>query len=184
MKLNKYLLLLFIDFGTLFSSVYVLGNILTSPHQTDFDLKPDDLSTEDIIFPSKTGKLLSGWFNKGRQGQGGILLMHGVRSDRREMIGRARMLNMAGYSVLLFDFQAHGKSPGEHITFGYLESQDAEAAFELLKKRLPGESIGIIGISLGGASALFSSIKNQAMFGNYFQPHQKLRKTIFILLIN
>lgn len=162
MKLKKYLFLFVILCGVIFASVYVLGNILTSPHQTNFDLKPEDLSTEDIIFSSKTGKLLSGWFVKGEQGKGGILLMHSVRSDRREMIGRARMLNKAGYSVLLFDFQAHGKSHGEHITFGYLESQDAEAAFELLKNRLPDEPTGVIGVSLGGASALFSSIKKQA----------------------
>ena len=162
MKLNKYLLLLFIVCGALFSSVYVLGNILTSPHQSDFNLKPDDLAVEDIIFSSKTGKLLSGWFIKGEQGQGGILLMHSVRSDRREMIGRARMLNKAGYSILLFDFQAHGKSPGEHITFGFLESQDADAAFDLLQNRLPDEPVGIIGVSLGGASALTGSIKNLA----------------------
>jgi len=53
---------------------------------------------------------------------GTIVLMHGVRANRLSMVRRAEMLHRAGYSVLLFDFQAHGESPGSHITMGYLES--------------------------------------------------------------
>jgi alpha/beta superfamily hydrolase len=51
--------------------------------------------------------------------------MHGVRANRLSMVERARFLSYAGYSVLLFDFQGHGESTGQHITFGYLESKDA-----------------------------------------------------------
>ncbi len=166
LKKPKTLLLIILCIGIIgLSCLYILGTILTNPHQSNFDLKPDDFgitNVEDIIFSSTTGKLLSGTFIKGQKEKGGILLMHSVRSDRREMVDRATMLNTAGYSVLLFDFQAHGKSSGKHITFGYLESQDTNAAFKLLKNKINGKPVGIIGVSLGGASALLSSIKNQA----------------------
>jgi fermentation-respiration switch protein FrsA (DUF1100 family) len=56
--------------------------------------------------------------------------------------------------VLLFDAQAHGESPGEHITFGYLESLDARAAVGFLHAQLPAERIGYLGVSQGGAAAL------------------------------
>ena len=59
--------------------------------------------------------------------------MHGVRSNRLQMLDRARFLNKFGYSVLLFDFQAHGESIGDHITFGYLESLDANAGYSYLE---------------------------------------------------
>ena len=82
--------------------------------------------------------------------------MHGVRGNRTGMIGRAEFLHQAGYAILLFDFQAHGESPGEHITFGFLESKDAQAAVEFVRQRNPGGKIAVDGISLGGASALLA----------------------------
>jgi fermentation-respiration switch protein FrsA (DUF1100 family) len=80
--------------------------------------------------------------------------MHGVRANRTSMVERARILHASGFSVLLFDFQAHGESLGKCITFGYLEALDAEAAVAFVKQRSPGERIGTIGTSLGGAAML------------------------------
>lgn len=88
--------------------------------------------------------------------------MHGVRSNRREMTGRAIFLNQKGYTVLLFDFQAHGESQGDYITFGYLEAKDAEAAFTFLEKQLKIKSIGVIGMSLGGAAAILGNVSQKA----------------------
>ncbi len=88
---------------------------------------------------------------------GAIALMHGVRANRLSMLERARFLSHAGYAVLLFDFQAHGESEGKNITFGYLESKDAQAAINSLRLNAPDEKIGLIGISMGGASALLAS---------------------------
>src|SRR5262249_31537030 len=75
------------------------------------------------------------------------------------MLDRARFLSAAGYSVLLFDFQAHGDSSGDKITFGYLESKDAQAAVDFSRLKLPGQPIGVIGVSMGGAAALLASPK-------------------------
>jgi uncharacterized protein len=83
--------------------------------------------------------------------------MHGVRANRLSMLDRARFLVQAGYSVLLFDFQAHGESTGKQITFGYLESRDAQAAVSFLRALAPGERIGVLGVSMGGAAALLAS---------------------------
>jgi uncharacterized protein len=94
---------------------------------------------------------------------GAVLLMHGVRANRLEMVERARLLHREGLSVLLFDFQAHGESAGRNITFGYLESRDARAAFEYLRRKTPGEHVGAIGVSLGGAAAILASLDADAM---------------------
>src|SRR5215471_463760 len=88
---------------------------------------------------------------------GAVVLMHGYGGDRTSMLDRARFLSRAGYTVLLFDFQASGESPGKHITFGYLESRDARAAVNFLRSRAPGERIGVIGVSMGGAAALLAT---------------------------
>jgi fermentation-respiration switch protein FrsA (DUF1100 family) len=115
---------------------------------------PADLSAEDVVIRSLSGSDLRGWLVRGTPGAGAVVVMHGVRGNRSEMVRRMRLLRDAGYGVLAFDFQAHGESPGRRITFGFLESRDAFAAVAFLRERLPGERIGAIGISLGGAAAL------------------------------
>jgi len=95
--------------------------------------------------------------SSGVSGRGIVILAHGVRSNRTGMVERARFLRDAGYSVILFDAQAHGESPGEHITFGYLEARDAQGAVAFARSQFPGEKVGYIGVSQGGAAALLGS---------------------------
>jgi fermentation-respiration switch protein FrsA (DUF1100 family) len=73
------------------------------------------------------------------------------------MVGRAQFLRNAGYSVILFDAQAHGESPGDHITFGYLEARDAQAAVAFAHAQFPVEKLGYLGVSQGGAAALLGT---------------------------
>ncbi len=135
-------------------SNYYIGTLLISPNPVNIGAPPDNFNAEEVSFTGKNGNVISGWFIEGDKDKGGILLMHDVRSNRLQMLDRAEFLNRHGYSVLLFDFQGHGESRGDHITFGYLESLDADAAFLYLENRLANKSIGIIGVSLGGAAAL------------------------------
>jgi fermentation-respiration switch protein FrsA (DUF1100 family) len=83
-----------------------------------------------------------------------VLLLHGVHANRLAMVPRARFLHERGYAVLLPDFRAHGESTGDRTTFGMLESRDAVAALCMLRTLAPGERVGVIGVSLGGAAAL------------------------------
>jgi len=66
---------------------------------------------------------------------------------------RGRFLHRAGYSIFLFDFQAHGESPRWRVTFGARESLNAHAAATYLCRQVQGEKVGAIGASLGGAAA-------------------------------
>lgn len=131
-----------------------VGGSLIAPVQRSVGEPPGDLRAERVDWISSDGRRVYGWFVEGTPGQGVVLLLHALRADRRSMVGRARFLNRAGYAILLIDLQAHGENPGRHITFGLTESRDARIAIDYLKNRLPGERIGIIGSSLGGAAAL------------------------------
>jgi len=73
------------------------------------------------------------------------------------MLGRARLLNEAGYCVVLMDMQAHGESSGDMITFGFLEGHDVRAAVDYAKWMEPTHRIGIVAWSLGGAATLLHS---------------------------
>src|SRR5262249_56604269 len=107
-----------------------------------------------VTIASPSGSELKGWCIAGRPGGGAVVLLHGVNANRLAMLRRAQLFKAEGFSVLLFDFQAHGESPGTRITFGWREGLDAAAAVAFVRERLPGERIGAIGSSLGGAAAV------------------------------
>jgi len=135
-------------------AVAFAGWQLARPARAWIGPPPTGLPAEDIAIRAATGAHLAGWFIPGRPGAGAVLLLHGVRGNRLQMLGRARLLVDEGYSVLLLDLQAHGESSGHRITFGRNESADARAGVDWLHARLPRERIGLIGVSLGGAAAL------------------------------
>jgi pimeloyl-ACP methyl ester carboxylesterase len=131
---------------------WIAGGELTDPANRDIGRPPLDLEASNITFASGSGSLIHGWLSHGKPGQGVVLLLHGLRGDRRDMLSRAEFLRARGYSVLLIDFQAHGESRGRRITFGDLESRDVTAAIQYLHHKLPDEPVGVIGASLGAAA--------------------------------
>ena len=130
------------------------GRVLTRPARTADIAPPSALAVRPVSFLSRSGSTIRAWLLKGTPGAGAVLLLHGVGDNRSSMVARARFLRRAGYTVLLPDFQAHGESAGARVTFGALESLDAEAALSFLRACSGGESVGIIGVSMGGAAAL------------------------------
>ena len=138
-------------------SAWMVGGSLVAPANRQVGPPPADLPFESFELQSKSGATLAAWSIRHESSVATVLLLHHIRGDRRAMLGRARLLYDNGFSVLLIDLQAHGESRGEHITLGHLEKHDVVAAVEYLNQAHPGERIGIIGRSLGGASALLAS---------------------------
>jgi uncharacterized protein len=139
-----------------FAVIWLVGWLLIHPAMRAVGAPPSDLPVERVVISDGTGVPIYGWFVAGIEKQGAVLLLHGVRADRSSMVERARFLHAAGYAVLLIDFQASGESPGKAITFGYREAGDVKAALRYLHHRLPGERIGIIGTSMGGAATILA----------------------------
>ena len=157
---SVFVVLLFLFLAAVGS--WVVGNSLTMSVPEKIGNCPIDLICENVEFPSESGSEIKGWFIKGRNGQGVVVLMHGLRANRFSLVERIRFLRNAGFSVLAFDFQGSGESDGKQITFGFVESKDAEASLKYVKQKLPDEKIGVIGISMGGASFLLQDEAQQA----------------------
>jgi len=136
-------------------SVIAVGLALSAPHRAAIGPQPSTLAdAEAVAIPASSGSLLQGWWMAGQPGTGAVILMHGIWGSRLQMVRRAQVLHRRGFSVLLFDLQAHGESTGTRITFGRLEGMDAASAVSFVRGRAPGERVGVIGVSLGGAAAL------------------------------
>lgn len=147
---------------TIFCLIVALGGIagagefLSYPAHSDVGQPPESLNATSVVMHTADGNLVSGWMIQGRPTAGVVLLLHGVRADRRVMINRAKFLSNLGYGVLLIDLPAHGESAGDHITFGAREAEGVKAALSYLAENQPGERIGVIGVSLGAASLVLA----------------------------
>jgi uncharacterized protein len=144
--------------STLVLASFAAGEVLSAPAKRTVGLPPAELAAESVILDGRAGGTISGWFSRGKPGLGAVLLLHGVRSDRRQMIERSKFLHAAGYSVLLVDLPAHGESGGDRITFGYRETEGVRASLRFLDERLPGERTAVIGVSLGAASFVLADV--------------------------
>lgn len=138
------------------SLLFAIGTILTSPAPTTVSALSADFPVESVQIPSRDNVIVHGWLVQGIPGEGVVLLAHSMRSNRVEMLSRARFLRNKGYSVLLIDLQGHGETIGDKITFGLKESENIEASVDFLRKNFPNERIGAIGTSLGAAAIVLA----------------------------
>ena len=139
------------------AGLFAAGSILSAPSRRVVGEAPAWLEAETVHFASHSGAQIAAWYAAPEPRRPIIVLSHGVRGARNLIADRARFLREAGFGVLLYDAQAHGESTGNRITFGFLESRDARAAVDFARTRNPASSIGFVGPSLAGASALLGA---------------------------
>jgi alpha-beta hydrolase superfamily lysophospholipase len=152
--------------------ILLAGWALAAPVQMNVGKPSADLNAQVVEFKSRSGAIVHGWWCPAIDSRGAVLLLPGIRANRLDMIGRARFLRRANYSVLLIDLQATGETKGDHITFGWKESRDVLAAVDFIRQQRPGARIAIIGSSLGGAAALLATppLKVDAMIFEAVYP--------------
>jgi len=134
------------------AALWVLGSALikVEPRAVTLDVA---LGAEPLTLDAGPGRRVAASYIPALEtGKGGILLLHGIHSDRRQMEARATFLHREGYAVMLIDLPGQGASTAPAVTFGLTEAEGVRAALEELQRRLPGRRIGVIGVSLGAAS--------------------------------
>lgn len=147
--MNKYLWIVLGCVVTGISALWIAAGQLSAAAPAKIGTPPSGSSFEVVSFAG-----VHGWYLPVSGANSCILLMHGVRSNRREMIARAVFFSNEGFSSLAIDLQAHGEAPGEAITFGYKEAESARNAVVFLREVKRCNKVVALGNSLGGAAAL------------------------------
>ena len=161
------------------SLVYVgaawwIGGQLVAPANRTIGAAPEGLPVESFSVDSESGSTIAGWYVPNLDAQATVVLLHPIRSNRKSMLGRARLFHEAGFAIVMVDLQAHGESPGEHITIGHLESHDVTATIEWARNKNQDHKIGVVGCSLGGAATLLAApIKIDALVLESVYPNVK-----------
>ena len=128
------------------------------PEETPADY---GLPFEDVEVTSDGLKLV-GWFVPSENGAV-IIMQHGYKSTRKELLNEAEMLHRHGYGALITSIRAHDYSEGEQITFGLNEVRDMEAWYRYLISRhdIDPDKIGILGNSYGGMLVIQYAAQNE-----------------------
>jgi pimeloyl-ACP methyl ester carboxylesterase len=87
--------------------------------------------------------------------RGTIFVLHGIRAQRGDFRPWADMLVGAGFRVVLVDLRGHGRSTGDWLTYGVVESRDLSQVLDALDARgLRAGPVGVMGFSYGAAVAI------------------------------
>ena len=155
-KSKRFAVIVVAVFFVFITLVWAVGAVLSHHARQDIGVMPADLPFEAVSISVCEKQTVSGWKLLGRANVGVVLLLHGVRADRRQMLERAKFLNRLGYGALLIDLPAHGQSTGDQITYGFREAEGVKYALNYIKNEFPNEKIAVIGVSLGAASFVLS----------------------------
>ena len=140
------------------------GLILDAPTQSLVDAAAEGDTPADFGLPEPeeitidAGEVtLAGWlFENPRQGDCGVMFLHGFRGTRYHVLNWAPLFWQRGCDILAYDHRGHGDSTPAFHTYGFYEKADAIAALDWFASRtgLERPQIGVFGVSYGAATAL------------------------------
>ena len=149
--------------ATAFVSLYLYGALRTlDPAQNPgvYGVAYEDVRIPSRAVGSDTGIELGAWFLPNPASHTAVVLVHGKDASRtREMqngfVAFAVALRQRGFNILMIDLRGHGTSTQTPVSFGLNERHDVLGAVDWLHARgFALQDVGVLGISLGGASSI------------------------------
>jgi dipeptidyl aminopeptidase/acylaminoacyl peptidase len=87
--------------------------------------------------------------------RGTVFVLHGIRDRKEAMLGWGRRLAEEGYLAVLVDGRGHGRSSGDFLTYGVVESRDLSQVLDALDAQgLAAGRVGVMGVSYGASTAI------------------------------
>lgn len=173
--------------------VYVAGSYYFSSQIIDFKPRPleedrirlkktgfSDFGlprAQDISFQNDGIDFHAWYFENPKPKPCGVLLVHGYTSTRWGVLKYAPIFWKRGCSIFTYDHRRHGESGGRFGTFGFHEKFDMQTALHSFTEvsGLPPEKIGVLGESLGAATAIQSlSMRGESAFLIAESPYKDL----------
>ncbi|WZO98306.1 alpha/beta hydrolase [Isosphaeraceae bacterium EP7] len=156
---------------------------LVSPSRRYVGHHPEPHPWESVEDVAPDGSKLSGAWRLAGTDRAAILL-HGFGEDRAAMLGRADALAEAGWSVLVADNRAIGRSGGAFVTFGGREVADLRGWVDLVAGKLdPAARVALWGRSMGGANAVRAAASDPRIAALVLEaPDPDLSQTLARLL--
>jgi uncharacterized protein len=105
------------------------------------------------------GVQLAAWWFQAPAASASVIVCHGHGANKDSSLWLAAEL-FPRFNVLLLDVRGHGQSGGERTSVGFLERLDILAAVRWLDDQAGAAPIGVLGISMGGATAILAAAES------------------------
>jgi fermentation-respiration switch protein FrsA (DUF1100 family) len=162
MKKKILIILLIVFIITVFAMIPIqIISKMTNYHSTFeiYDSAMFGVKSNEIELMTEDGLKLAAWEVETSEPKGAVIFISGIHNPSvTYFFPHAQMMENNGYSSLLVELRAHGKSEGEKISLGMQEYLDVKAGVEYLKSNEKYKDLPIIvfGVSMGGATAINS----------------------------
>lgn len=148
----------------------VAAHVISGPRRPahDFGFTPFEVGAhaEDVTFHATDGTRLAGWWfaHEDAIARGAepdvVVVSHGYRGTKQDMLGIGPGLWRAGFEVLLYDFRGNGASEDGPQSLAHYEQQDLDAALALVRARRPGARVHLLGFSMGAAVSILVAARD------------------------
>lgn len=151
-------------FGVAGLLAWLAGQELTKRPAPDAYANPTQfgLSYEPVVFSSRDGVTLRGWFIPAGESRSTVIICPGHSGSMHSDLKDAPWFHEAGYNLFMFDWRGRGLSDGAVTSLGILERRDLLGAIDFLSER-DIERVGLMGFSMGGAVAMATSPMTEAV---------------------
>lgn len=164
MKKKMFVRILIDIIVIIFVLTIIFGIRALKPTRIPITINPGDLGLpyEKIFLKTSDGKKLSGWLILSEKSDAIIICLHGYPANKSDILPVVSFL-YPDFSLLLFDFRAHGESEGKITYFGLKEYMDVESGIKFIKEneKTKKMKIGIWGYSFGAAVGILSATYNE-----------------------
>lgn len=121
---------------------------------------------DEVVGPGDVG--LAAWYIPAASGAAPsaptVVIVHGWGSSKHDMLDRAAVLHDS-YHLLIPDLRNHGQSGDARTTQGVREAADLRAMIDWLAEAKAPTAIAVLGVSLGGATALAEANRDERIAG-------------------
>ena len=101
----------------------------------------------------KSNVTLECWNLKADSAKGTVIIFHGYRAAKSQMIDRSDEFLKMGYNTMLVDFMGSGGSDGNSTTIGYEEAKEVKTCYDYVASK--GEKhIYLMGTSMGAVAIM------------------------------
>jgi hypothetical protein len=113
-------------------------------------------------FTTASGTQREGWFFPGLRGAPTVIVSHGYLSQRADVLTLAAALQEHEFNAFVFDYTAHGSTPGV-TSLGYREVGELRSAVQALSSRddVDPKHFGLWGVDLGAYASLEVAVSDR-----------------------
>lgn len=141
------------------------ARLISGPNRPwpDYRFTPFEVGApeEDVTFAAGDGTRLAGWWLDRPGSDRVVIVCHGHRGTKSDMLGIGPGLWRAGNTVFMFDFRGNGDSADGPQSLAHYERQDLRAAVDLVTKRRPDARLAVLGFSMGAAVTILEAAADE-----------------------